>query len=198
MKHKIRTILIVVGTLAVATVGLYVYSVRYIKTLNEKIIDVKSDADQVKSNYDHLVLLHNTVENSSDNKKQLTNYFIPAGGAVDFISSFEQTAQAVGLKFNTVSLDTEPNVDLLSQNKELLHVVFETNGSWNQTMHFLEIVESLPYAVQISSASLDGAAGSPSLVGSDSSTGVVANQKSLGYWRLLLNFKIVKIKDDAQ
>ncbi len=198
MKKKTLNILIVTGILALLAAGFDIYAIRYIKQLNEKVVDVKSDADQVKSKYQHILLLHDTVQSASDNKKKLTDYFIPPGGAVDFISSFEQMAQATGLKFNTVSLETEQNLELMAQNKEFLHVVFETNGTWDNTMHFVELVESLPYAVQISNLSLDGAGGSPSLVGSDSSTGAISNKKNLGYWRLLLNIKIVKMKDDAQ
>jgi hypothetical protein len=65
-------------------------------------------------------------------------------------------------------------------------------------MQFLSLVESMPYAVQIVGANLEGAAGTPSLVGSDSASGVLTNKVNLGYWRLLLNIKVVKIKDDAR
>jgi hypothetical protein len=198
MKNKTFTILISTATVSLLLCGVLIYGVNYVKTLNEQIIDVKSEANQVKSKYDRLIAFHNSAQSDVDDKKKLLNYFIPANGAVDFITSFEQTAQSIGLKFNTVSLDSEQVTDLASQNKELLHIVFETNGSWNSTMQFLSLVESMPYAVQIVGANLEGAAGTPSLVGSDSASGVLTNKVNLGYWRLLLNIKVVKIKDDAR
>jgi hypothetical protein len=198
MRNKTLNILICVVVLALALLGVLFYGIDYVKSLNEHIVDVKTEADQVKSKYDRLVAFHNSDQSDVDDKKRLLNYFVPANGAVDFITSFEQMAQGIGLKFNTVSLDSEQVAELSSQNKELLHVVFETNGSWNSTMQFLSLVESLPYAVQIVGAGLEGAAGSPSLVGSETPNGVVTNKVNLGYWRLLLNIKIVKIKDDAR
>ena len=198
MKNKTLNILILTSILALSALGALFYGIYYIKTLNAQIVDTKSEADQVRSKYERLIAFHDSAESDTDNKKKLVNYFVPSNGAVDFITAFEQTAQSIGLKFNTVSLDSEQATDLSSQNKELLHVTFETNGSWNNTMKFLSIVESLPYAVQITGANLEGAAGSPSLVGSDAPDGSAVNKVNLGYWRLLLNIKIVKTKDDAQ
>ena len=178
--------------------GALIYGINYIKTLNEQVIDVKNEADQVRSRYERLVAFHDSNQSDTDDKKKLVTYFIPANGAVDFITSFEQTAQSIGLKFNTVSLDTEQTSDLTSQGKEILKVSFSTNGTWDDTMHFLSLVESMPYAVSITGATLEGAAGSPSLVGSAPASGEVINKVNLGYWRLLINVKIVKTKDDAQ
>lgn len=198
MKNKTFKIFIFVLVLALASLGSLIYAVSYIKTLNLQVEDVKNEADQIRSKYDRMVAFHDSNQSDTDNKKKLINYFIPPNGAVDFLTSFEQTAQSIGLKFNTVSLDTEQATDLSSQNKEILRVSFETNGSWNNTMHFLSLVESLPYAVQITGATLEGAAGTPSLVGSAPADGVVTNKTNLGYWRLLINVKILKVKDDAQ
>jgi Tfp pilus assembly protein PilO len=198
MKNKTFNILICTAVVALSLLSVLIYGIYYVKTLSEHIVDVKNEANQIKSKYDRLIALHDSAESNTDDKKKLLNYFIPANGAVDFITSFEQTAQAIGLKFNTVSLDSELAEGLDPHGKEFLRIAFETKGSWNSTMQFLSLVESMPYAIQITGATLEGSAGTPSLVGSDSANGVLTNTVNLGYWRLLLNIKVVKIKDDAQ
>ncbi len=197
MKNKTFNIFISAFVIALSMLGTLVYGVSYVKRLNTQVVDIKNETDQVRSKYERMIAFHDSDQSDADEKKKLVSYFIPAAGAVDFLTSFEQTAQSIGLKFNTVSLDTEQTSDLSAQGKEILRVSFETNGSWNNTMHFLSLVESMPYAVTITGATLEGSVGTPSLVGSAPADGVITNKVNLGYWRLLIHVNIVKIKEDA-
>lgn len=201
MKRNTRTIFFIIWSIATLVVGVYAYGVYYVQGLVQKTSTLKEQMVDLTSKYQHLQVLHSAIVSAGGEKNKIGQYFIPAGGAVDFVTQFEQLAGSVGLTFNTLSIDAASTPDLEPQGKELLHISFETNGTWSKNMYFLSLVESLPYSTHIENITFDTTAGTPSLVGSDSgSAKIVGDIPQVGsrQWRMVLSLQVVKIKDDAR
>jgi len=202
MGNKTFNLLIFASVSAAIMVGFYAYSVHYVQGLVDDTASLRSDIEQDQAQYQHLQVLHDAIASTGDDKQKITHYFVPAGGAVDFITSFEKAAVSSSLKFTTVSIDTSSIPELDSQGKELLDVVFSTEGSWSNTLHFLSLLESLPYSVSIDRVEVSSSGEAPSLVGSGSDIQKGQPGKTVqpgpSDWKTSLSFRIVKIKDDAR
>lgn len=190
MNNKTTQIAILMIALTLASFGGYMYATRYIGSLTEKTSKLKSDIELAEIKNRNLQTLQRAAQNTGDEKEKITSYFVGKDGAVSFVSEIEGLAAASNLKYTTDTIETTNLPELEGQGKELLHVVFTSNGSWNNTVKFLSLLESLPYSMRIEkldfdSARLDAAAG----------TSTPASSRS---WKMTINFSVVKIKDNAR
>ncbi len=85
----------------------------------------------------------------------VTAKIIPHGDFVDFIESIESNARNLGVTVEVQSVNVVPrNSEDDKDNMQILHVRLVTNGSWTQTMYFLNYLEHLPYKIAITNMGL--------------------------------------------
>ncbi len=105
-----------------------------------------------------------TPEDVKNLARSVTDRFISRTNIVSFIENLEKKAQAEGVTVTIRSVNVEPRSDDAADDKEIIRLVFETRGSWSDTMNFLAFVEHLPYKVTLHGLGLmaepeDGVAG---------------------------------------
>lgn len=195
MKTKTSQLLIIAAVIAAAFVGAYVYATEHIAGLTKETAALRENIVNQQITYQHAENLQKAIQSAADQKVKIAGYFLPAGGAIDFISTLEQTAGSFGLTYNTQSISEESTDELAPQNKELLHVTFSARGSWSKVMRLLKAIESLPYGLRVDKVDLDTSADSSVPVTDASSTVAV---KTGRMWTATILFSVVKTKDNAK
>lgn len=93
------------------------------------------------------------VEASPEQIEVLRNFFVHKGDEVEFIEQIEGAARSFSVKFEIESLD----VDIESEGslKENIKVKMKTEGSWRNTLLFMDKLGKMPFISVIEKADLE-------------------------------------------
>ena len=191
MKNNTTKILILSIVLAVLLVGLYVYSTQYISGLVKKTAEIKEEIGKSQAVYKNAETIERSSRNIEIQKIKIASYFVPAGGAINFIADLERVAADFGLEYTTQNISEENTEELDHQGKGFLRVTFSASGSWKNIMRLLRFVESLPYGLSIDKVDLNTDKGVP---GVEDASGNVSARK----WSATMTFSVLKTKDNAK
>lgn len=147
MKSSTRLLLIssIVVLALVWAIGIYMVYVT-----NDRITTVQTLTDNVRTteqkNNDSQKMKE-AVAIVNEQKVNLNNYVASEAGIVDFIESLERLAREQNLK------PTVGNVSVGGgDGNKTLDMTLTTVGDWSSTVHFMHLIETLPYASTIVSA----------------------------------------------
>ena len=198
MKSTTKTITILFISLAVLSVGLFVYSAKYIEGLISRATEAKDEIERLQVKAGHLRSLHQAAQDTNDDKAKINSYIIQSGGSVAFIT---ELAGNIGLDYNTDKIESKSVPDLDSQGKELLTVSFTVTGKWNSVFKFVKLVESMPYSIYIEKVDLfaqgiDKKIAPTSSLATTSTTTVAKISSKENDWKAVILFDVVKNKEN--
>ncbi len=152
-QEKSSSFKIVWISIALLLVASYVFVFWYVKTKTEQATYALSAAEISYQQKDTVQEIAQSVIDIEEDLKKIDSYFVGADGIVDFINMLEQKAgeQSIEIETSNVSI-VEPAEDLLYG--ESLEVVLSVVGDWNDVMQYIRLVEGLPYALSVESASM--------------------------------------------
>ena len=134
------------------------------------------------------------IQGSSTQLQQIESYFVSSRGVVDFIESIEKLADISGVIVTIDFLGVENVSGIVSetpiQMHETLRLKIVTEGRWTDTMHFLALLEYVPYKVSVGRTSLVFIPQSETTL-SFSSSGRSPNC----VWRGSFDFTVLKTKE---
>src|SRR3989344_6004474 len=87
------------------------------------------------------------VGKTAADRAKLDSFILQTAGVVPFITSVERLGTITGTNIEVRSVGITAVSGATST--EALSLSVSTEGSWNQMMHFLSLIESLPYRVEL-------------------------------------------------
>lgn len=187
---KTKEIIIVLAILNLAVFGSYFYLFAKVKRMDEtvsaRLIQVESEAKrdgQLRS-------IKSLMNDTKKEREQIINFFVGPAGSVDFIETVEFLGRVadVNLEVQSVGIDTLKNK--ISSSTEPFRLSLKTEGSWSNTIHLLNLLESMPFKVSFDNISLEKI--------SEASDPVKNKEKSSIYWIGSFGFSVLKIKNLSQ
>lgn len=153
------------------------------KTASENLAQIEFDFKKNKS----LTSVKNLMKDTKKEREQLSRFFVEPNGAVDFIESIESFVKITGVKTEIETVSVEFLKNKKTSNFEKFRISLKTEGSWNDTIHFLNLLETLPYQTSFDNIKLDQ-------VSNESSYGDKENKERF-YWRGAFGFSVLKMKN---
>lgn len=152
-----RKIVVLLAILALAgTAGLYGAFV-IIKNNSAKASRLEAQAAEAEASKARDAALANLLEEIRPERTALEFRYVSSDGTVGFIESLESLATSNHLSRTVGSVKLEPGdeKDKAPEGYEWLRLNLTTDGGWEDTYRFLELLESLPYKMSIDAASLN-------------------------------------------
>lgn len=153
MKNKSTTSLIgLLVIIVVLMLALFIYGEIMVKNLNERTVvldqELRISAEDMAS-FQSIKAMQTEALSSLD---KLDSLQLSEDEVVDLIETIEATGRSLGLIVSTKSV----SVDKVGEEEfpKTVKLSIEARGSWQGTVTMLEAVQSLPYLVSISEASL--------------------------------------------
>lgn len=144
----ITSLLIAVGAFLLACTA---YALLFI-SIRDKNIEISALQQGVDTSSGRAALLlsaKNALDATAKDRADLDAYFVSNDDVVSFIEDIEGLKVATGADIKVVSV----NVAADSKNTSVQTLTLSTtiDGSWNQQMHALSLIESMPYRTNVSS-----------------------------------------------
>jgi len=143
-QSKILIVVLLVANLLVG--GLYWYLDRDISTHTEKAVLAAGDLDFEVKKEEKLKSTDHIIKDTVEDRAELDTLFVSDDDVVGFIREIEILGQVAGV---SVIVKTVAVIDDESKFAETLSLRLENEGSWANSMHFLSLVEALPYFIFI-------------------------------------------------
>lgn len=112
------------------------------------------DVQRIEANHKELESLEQNIGSTKDERDRLLQVFLSADGTVDFIDSIESLAKKTGVTFKVQTITEREDEPLVEAGKGLVVFSAEVEGLWDDTVHFLKLVENLPYKSSIETISV--------------------------------------------
>ena len=147
------------GIFSVFAIAAVMVAFGYIGTqwyLKNKIEDTTYEFNQASSlgeQKDRLLALQNTLVEIEPEIQKIDSYFVDPEEVIVFINDVEQTAKSIGLEIKTQSLDIEAAKEGVLYGDSLVFRL-ATTGTWQATLHFVELLETMPYGMEIDEVSV--------------------------------------------
>lgn len=148
--HSSQIILVVcaVATIATSSFGynfLYHRTIAQAENASKARSEVLIENDKKKHEQELVTLYGDTIED----RKKVAAYIVPDDGVVDLIEKIERVGSESGTDFELSSI----NSDNLSAAKKgttgYIKANIETQGTWENVMRALILIENLPYSISI-------------------------------------------------
>lgn len=97
--------------------------------------------------------LRRIMEETKTEREELDAYFVKKGDAVSFIERLENMAKGAGLGISIASVS-------VPEKTSALRIEMATQGSFENTLYFLTLLENLPYKIFVEKANLHHKEGS--------------------------------------
>lgn len=149
MNKKTSIQLIFSICLGLLAVGGFVYAAYYIDGLTEKTSLLREEIENKEIRIKRIQRLNASADKTKSDRSMLLNYFVKPNGAIDFVSSLEETASNFNLEYSTNAIENIESETLASQDKQLLRIGMSLSGGWNNVIKYLLYIESLPYPINI-------------------------------------------------
>lgn len=159
LKMKTNTLnKIIFSVILVVTVLIFdIFAITTTNNQIDKIIEIKKE----------IITESATARNLSDTKKKISelmiiderinSILIQEDKIVNFISMVEQQSEELGVSIRIQKVDFNGFDDVNNKQLGELEMNFQVDGTWQQVTNFLNVVESLPYVVNIESLRLSTA-----------------------------------------
>ena len=121
----------------------------YLVSINEKqMLALEKDLLVLRKNETRATSERSVLNSTEKDRALLYKYFIDPNNIVVFIEKLESLASISDSRISLSSVDIDKN------KKNLLKLNFSVNGSFEQVFHFLALLESLPFEINIKSFNL--------------------------------------------
>lgn len=97
----------------------------------------------------HARSLENILTDTEAEQTAVAARFVDPDGVAGFLDALETTAQYANVLFEVTDVE-----ETLGGGREVLRVSATSEGVWGDTLHALELIETLPFALAIDKVSL--------------------------------------------
>ncbi len=179
---KNKLLLYILGVLAVILLGILIFGVYIIRIENQNISQITNQADEA-ANESTLAGSVRSIKNIYQKQiDKILVLLVHSDDLVPLIDSVERLGKDMGLDTKTVSVVQDKISTKGIKYPLIVHINTETEGSWGNSMRYLQALENLPTNITIENASL-------SL--NNSTNDSDKNTKTLNrVWRLNVTFAI--------
>ncbi len=190
------TILIVSFVLTLAASGAYAFLFLAMKKSNDRISEYKSQLSQNEERNIQEKALKNLVEDITPQLEKLDSFYIPSDGSVSFFGMVEELGKDAGVTvvINTVNDPTKEGTDPIG----ILTLNLTFTGSWKNSIHFVSLLEKLPYDVKVSNLTLKADLNIPETpatpAASTTAKDAVKPATPVGAWQGVASIDILKLK----
>jgi len=131
-----------------AYTGLFIY----IKNTNEEIAELSNAIDQQIQVEERLRSIENIMTDTVLGRATLDGYFVGQDDIVQFIETVEALSELTGEDVTIVSVDVDEGDSVSAY--QFLRLRLTTKGVWEETVHFLALLEALPNYVIVDRGNL--------------------------------------------
>ncbi|MFH0804312.1 MAG: hypothetical protein V1896_01800 [Candidatus Zambryskibacteria bacterium] len=141
--------------IAIATVSVLLYFAGLLVVSNEigKIENFYASSESELSKNEKSLAIKSIAETNKELIQTLKDFFIQKGDEVKFIEEIEGVARASSVKFEINSIDVKASQG--DSFKEDVSVKMKTEGSWKNTLSFIDKLRKMPFGVLIEKINLD-------------------------------------------
>ena len=140
-KQKIIWVLVFAVMLNVLLAGLYVFVFGMVKKNIRDASVASFKLEEYLSKEGKVSVVKKAVRDTKIYREKLDNYFVNLDDVPLFASKIESLAEVSGV---------DPiNITILEQKGSALMIEFETKGGFSNILHLLQLVESLPFKVNV-------------------------------------------------
>jgi hypothetical protein len=147
---KSRQKIITLAVLVAIVYGLWGYLFFKVQEQGQQVSELLQEVDFEIKREERVRSMQGLLDQSGDDIFFLKNRFVKNNDVVEFIESIEALAESVGL-IPSISSLAEDRV--VAVNNSLI-MQFGTVGNWQDTYHFLSLLEVLPLKIDISRVDL--------------------------------------------
>lgn len=133
--------------LVILSLGL-TYELYFINTAEGQVLEAIKQADLQIGNDSRLRGIINLQENSSSELKILETAILTREDLVTLVEGLEKMGRDEGLMVSISSITNEPN-KTSTTTPETVRIAIEASGSWIGNIHFIRLLENLPFKVNI-------------------------------------------------
>lgn len=163
---QIFSVLIIINLILLAgLVGVYYF----LENRTAEAAQLGGRVDSVQNRQQRESTLNKLVDDTAEARETLDEFFVQPNEAARFITTIEGLAKETGvqLEIGNVSIqssqsggatedDTSGDATEKTDNMfENLELTLQANGSWQQTIHFVRMLELLPKQTKINSVSIE-------------------------------------------
>jgi len=150
---KSRNMLIVAAVLNAIVFGIFLFTFFTIKAKNERISSLTNETEQYLERDTMLRSIQGVLADTKDDLSLINSYFVSQDGAVDFIETVESVGRQSGIAVSIGSVSVQGGEEESQSVGEMLKLGVKTEGSWKNSIYFLELVESIPFKTHLEKAS---------------------------------------------
>ncbi len=146
MNSLTRTI--IVGSICLILLGVVGYELYFIKGADSAVRSAIEKADEqigIDSRARSIVYLQN---NSVEELKVVDQAILTKGELVTFVENLEKMGRDRGLLVTISSIVKEGN-KVSTSTPEVVRIAVEATGPWDDSLHFINLLENLPYKIGI-------------------------------------------------
>ena len=154
--NKTRNILIFLIILNLLAIGLYWFLSNQINKNTEMISNSASELNIQVAKEKQLKLSKNIIDDTEADRNKLDTFFVSRDDIVSFIQEIESLASSAGIsiEINSVEVNDYVLAGRVSEVIEVLNLTLSTNGSWSGNFYFLNLLETMPYKIDVSRLNL--------------------------------------------
>jgi len=157
------------------------------KIVSDRLIQIESGIKKEES----LRSIKNLMNDTKEERERIADFFVQPNGAVDFIEMIDSLGGIAGVKLEVESVGVEALKSETDADSESFRLSLKTKGSWDNTIHLLSLLESLPYQISFESARFQKISGESS---PDNGKKIAVSS----YWNGNFSFSALKLKNPSK
>ncbi len=153
-QRAIKSALNIVLTFTLLLAGVYAYG---LFELERKAVNVDATYNDVLvqlKKQDDLQVARNVFRETSSIRSNIDSRIIAYEEIPEFLASIEKLASSSNVSRNITQVTTSEKEELSALDKQSLDVSFSATGSWDNVFHFISLIETLPYKINLRTADL--------------------------------------------
>lgn len=140
-------------TAAIFSILLYFAGLLVVSNEIRKIENFYRDTNSESFKEEKFLAVKSIAEANKESIQTLRDFFIQKGDEVKFIEKIEEVARSSSIKFEITSIDVKTNQE--KSFKEDVDVKMKIEGSWRNTVYFIDRLNKIPFGVSIEEINLD-------------------------------------------
>lgn len=149
MSQKHLITISVLSLLALGSLALWVFIGVKAHSLKDEAVSIESDMATKTSESAYLNSVRNVLKSSKSDLAAINSRFIDKDGVPSFIDLLERKAKTAGVQADFGSIVITP----ADAGGGTLKLSMTGSGTWSNIIQFISVLESLPYASRIETAS---------------------------------------------
>ena len=147
-KHSKKWLLVIVTVILLIFLGVYGFTFWYLQNNIKNTRYELSKAHALEGQQSTFDNAEHALHDVSSSRDIVDASFIASDGEVAFINSIESLAKSIGLDITTQ--DVAFSQPIHNSYGRDLEITIITSGSWRANVHFIELIETLPFHIVIS------------------------------------------------